>query len=326
MLKAYKKLIYTVAIFFIFILCTFFIKKYFKPFFVILILLFLCTPIYKFLYRRKIFGSKFSALISLVFVNLLFFLVIILLSNYAIGKLISFFRSDYQSFYKNFIAFTETVSNRYNIDLKSYINVLSEKYLNFNDTNTIKQGALYTTDGLFAYFIGNIAAYFILSDRNSILNLLLELFPRDKVKLFRIKIMDIERMVLVELKLVLITTVETILGLWCLGVENCVILGVFCGILDILPYVGTILVFLPLMLYNVMEKRYIIALAILLLYILIAVNRQIMEAKFMSMNLNIPPIYIIISMYVGIKLFGLIGLFMGPLYVLSVKEIIFSNK
>lgn len=326
MLKAYRKLFYIIGIFLIFVICTFFIKRYFKPFFVILLLLFLCTPIYRFLCRNKLFNNKFSALISLIFVNLMFFLTIILLSNYAIEKIIYFIKSDYKNFYDNFNYFINALSVKFNIDLNGYINNLMNRYFDNNNSVTIRQGALYTTDGIFAYFIGNLAAYFILSDKKSILNLIEQLFPKDKVKLFRTKLIDIERMVFIELRLVLITTIETILGLWCLGVENCLILGIICGILDMLPYVGTILVFFPLMIYNVMEKKYIIALAIMLLYILIAINRQIMEAKFLSVNLNIPPLYIIISMYVGIKLFGLIGLFMGPLYVISVKEIIFNNK
>ena len=325
MLSAYKKLINCLILLIIFIICTFFIKRYFKPFFIILLLIFLCTPIYMFLYKKVKFGRKVSATISIILINLIFFFIIFLISDYAYGKIALFLKNDYESFYRKLIAFLKYISIKFNIDLNSILNKLSTKYTSFSDESALRKGAIYTTDTIFAYFIGNIAAYFILSDKKSSFSILNELFPKEKLTLIRKKVTDIKNMVCVEIKLVLITTVETILGFMCLGVNNSLILGLICGILDILPYVGTILVFLPLMLYNVMEKKYIIAIGICLLYIFIQINRQILEARFMSKKLKVHPLWILVSMYIGIKLFGIIGLFMGPLYIIFVKEIVLTR-
>ncbi|CDI49364.1 permease [Clostridium tetani 12124569] len=106
-----------------------------------------------------------------------------------------------------------------------------------------------------------------------------------------------------------------------LNIENAVELGMFCGFLDLFPYVGTIIVFLPLILYKILIKNYIIAFGLLCLYILLIINRNIMEAKFVSNTLKVHPIVIISSFYIGFKTFGILGIIIAPLYVLICKSI-----
>lgn len=43
--------------------------------------------------------------------------------------------------------------------------------------------------------------------------------------------------------LVIFTTLQTIIGLKILNINNYLMLGVLCGILDILPYIGTVVIF-----------------------------------------------------------------------------------
>ena len=75
---------------------------------------------------------------------------------------------------------------------------------------------------------------------------------------------------------------------------------------------------------KIVSKEYIIALGLLFLYLLLIIMRQIMEARFMSKKLEIHPLLIILSLYIGIKAFGIIGLFMGPLYIICTREILNS--
>ena len=212
-----------------------------------------------------------------------------------------------------------------NVNLDDINVKLRAFYLNLINSNFLKKGAVYTTDGLFAYLIGNIAAYFILVDKYAIFNWFIKIFPDNKRIIIKEKLEDIIKMVEVELVLVILTSIETIFGFLALNIENAVMLGFICGILDILPYVGTIIVFLPLILYKFVMKQYIIAFGLTLLYVLIAFIRQIMEMKFMSSKLKLHPLLIMVSFYIGIKLFGLTGLFIGPIYVIIAKEIIVTT-
>ena len=49
-----------------------------------------------------------------------------------------------------------------------------------------------------------------------------------------------------------------------------------------------------------------------------------METKFMSTKLQIHPLLLLLSIYIGGKVFGIVGLLMAPIYVLAVREIILS--
>ncbi|MEG0642240.1 MAG: AI-2E family transporter, partial [Clostridium sp.] len=57
---------------------------------------------------------------------------------------------------------------------------------------------------------------------------------------------DLKNIFIIESKLIVLFTLETIVGFIILGVDNAILLGIICGILDLLPYIGTSLVFIPL--------------------------------------------------------------------------------
>lgn len=315
MLREYKKIINCLLLLIVFILITFFVKNYFTPFLIIVIFIFVCDPIFNFLVKHNIFSRKISAIISILFVNIIIFLSFYFIINVVYNKIMVFASSGYSDIYKMLSGFnSRKVNDKLNI---LYNNILNNDY--------VKKGAVYTTDGIFSYFIGNVAAYFILADKYDILNWLKEFIPSEKLLLISKKIKNLKEMLQVECRLVVITTIETIAGFFILGVSNALALGLICGILDILPYVGTIIVFLPLVISYIINKKYIAAFGIGLLYILIMINRQMLEAKFMSRRLEIHPLLIIISLYIGLKLFGVVGLFMGPIYVITAKEIILEK-
>ncbi len=54
------------------------------------------------------------------------------------------------------------------------------------------------------------------------------------------------------------------------------------------------------------------AIGLTLLYAFILVVRQVLEPKLVADNLGIHPLATLIAIYVGYKLFGIIGLILGP--------------
>ena len=132
-------------------------------------------------------------------------------------------------------------------------------------------------------------------------------------------------MICVEIILVLMSTLEIIIGFCFLKVPNALMLGVFCGILDILPYVGTIIVFIPIIIYNIIMREFLYAIGLISLYFLVQIIREILEAKFLADKLEIHPLVILISIYIGIKIFGILGIVVGPMYSILAKEIIYGT-
>jgi predicted PurR-regulated permease PerM len=144
-----------------------------------------------------------------------------------------------------------------NINVLNYINlndIIKEFKMYYKDilsSNILWKGAEFTTDIIFSYFVANISAYFILVDKDDFKNSIQYFINKNKLELINKNFEDIKKMLKVEITLVIATTLQTVFGFLILEIDNAVFLGMLCGILDILPYVGTVLVFLPLVIYKI---------------------------------------------------------------------------
>lgn len=313
----YKELLYCGILLLIFFLLTLLIKYYFKPFFIIIFLFFICTPVKKYLDKFKVFNGKVNSIISIFFVNILLIFFV-----YYIGNLIF---TEKKYIFKLFGEFMDIVKN-FSFNNNDFQSKLNSYYSTMINKEFLKKSAIYTTDSILSYFVANILVYFILSDKYVILDWIEYFIPKEKISFIYNKSLYIKNIIKIEAILVLLTTLITILGFFSLNIKNSLALGIICGFLDILPYVGTILVFLPLIIYYINKKQFIIAFGLLCLYVLLLIIRQILEAKFMSEKFNIHPAVIILSLYIGMKVLGLIGLLMGPLYVIIAKEILNAKE
>ncbi|MEW8955454.1 AI-2E family transporter, partial [Clostridium sp.] len=223
---------------------------------------------------------------------------------------------------ENFIDFIYDVKEV--ISLK--VGEINLKDFNIINKDIITKSALYTTDSIIAYFIGNIATYFILSDKYAILKFI-KLLLGDKIyNNLCSKASNLREIAIIEVILILISTLIIILGFFILKIPNGFVLGIICGILDVLPYVGIIVVFIPLIIYNIFLRNYFVSIGLLGLYLLVEIVRQILETKFISNKLDIHPLAIVIALYIGIKVFGVIGGFAGVFYIILSKEILIIDQ
>jgi sporulation integral membrane protein YtvI len=115
-----------------------------------------------------------------------------------------------------------------------------------------------------------------------------------------------------EVILVSVTTITTILGLALLGNRYSVTLGIIAGLLDIIPILGTGVVFVPwiigLFIYGSASE----GIKLLVVWLVIVALRQFLEPKIMSKSIGLQPLPTLISMYVGLQLLGAMGLVLGP--------------
>ena len=272
--------------------------------------------------KYKLLNKRLNAIITIILINVLFFLLIIYSGNFIFEKIRYLITNVFNNFTLDTLGSKTEITKYFNIE--DIIEKVKISALNNFDSKVIQRGALYTTDSILSYFVSNISVYFILVDKYVIVKSIERLMTKEKLILISDKIQDIKKMISIEAILVLLTTIQTIFGFIILEIHSAIFLGIFCGVLDILPYVGTILIFLPLIIYKIYLNQYIIAVGLIFLYILLQFNRQIMETKFMSTKLQIHPLLLLLSIYIGGKAFGIVGLIIAPIYVLTIKEIILS--
>lgn len=299
------------------LIITYVIKYYFKPFLSMIIIFLISSPLYRIMIKLDI-PDKIAGALSIVIINILMILLILYLGS-GIFDIVQ----------KIYIKNMETI-NRIIQDICSAIDFKFEKLelgksvISIINQETIRKGALTTGEGIIAYFIGNISAFFILVDMEKLQNIILILFPEEMMIKIKKQKENFGKMFTIEIILVLISTLEIMVGFLILRIPNSFILGILCGALDILPYVGTIIVFIPIIIYNIIMKDFIHAFGLMCLYILVQVIREILEAKFLSDKLDIHPLLVLISIYIGVQIFGILGILVGPMYSILAKEIIYS--
>jgi len=172
-------------------------------------------------------------------------------------------------------------------------------------------------------------SYFVTKDKDKIIRTVKSLFPEqihDKVKSVQLElVLSFFRLIKAQIILVLISTAITVLGFYILRVDYALTLGIICGILDIMPLFGPSLIFIPWIAFLLTVGKINLAIGLLLLYIIILGSRQLLQAKIIGQNLGIDPLLTLLSIYLGINLFGWKGLFIGPLVVVIVRALIHSG-
>jgi len=326
-LKKYKKLLYLLSSFFILIIAMFIIKYYFKPFLSIIIILIFTTPLYKIMIKINI-PKNISGALSIVIVNIIMILAILYLGTGIFNGI----RQVYLTNLDLIKSFIKDMSDVIQFDMNKF--KLTDSFLSIINNNNIGSKAVSTGESIIggfagnicAYAIGNICAFFILVDKKKFVELIEVLLPIEMVKKTRIQKTNFMKMIKIQGLLVVISTIEIMIGFFILKVPSFFMLSIVCGILDILPYVGTIIVFIPIIIYNIIMKNFLIAFGLICLYVLVQVIREILEAKFLSSKLEIHPLVILLSIYIGVNLFCLLGILVGPMYSILAKEIIYSDE
>lgn len=110
-----------------------------------------------------------------------------------------------------------------------------------------------------------------------------------------------------------ITFVELSIGLTLIGIENSVLIALMIAIFDILPVLGTGGIMIPWTVITALQGNYPTALGLLLVYLFITVVRNILEPKIVGSRIGLHPVVTLASMFVGVQLFGVLGLFGFPI-------------
>ncbi len=125
-----------------------------------------------------------------------------------------------------------------------------------------------------------------------------------------------------EAILSLVTAGFCTIGLLVIGNSYALLLGIGLGFLDALPLFGAGVVLIPWSLFLLLQKRWFAGIVLLGVYGISYLIRQMMEAKLMGDQVGLSPVETLVSMYVGLKLFGLIGFLLGPVALIIIEDLI----
>ncbi|MFS0865245.1 sporulation integral membrane protein YtvI [Fredinandcohnia sp. 179-A 10B2 NHS] len=124
-----------------------------------------------------------------------------------------------------------------------------------------------------------------------------------------------------QLTLISITAGIVLVGLLILRVDYAITIALLIGLVDLLPYLGTGLVFVPWIIYSAFSGNLPLAIGLGVLYLVVIVQRQVMEPKIISSSIGLDPLATLISLFVGFQLFGFIGLIIGPVALVIIRTL-----
>jgi len=172
-------------------------------------------------------------------------------------------------------------------------------------------------------FWGAVSAYFFSRDKQLFSKLIFSWLPfkwQKPVERLKTEAMvELARFIQMEFGLVLITVILTTAILSLNGIAGAPAYGLLAGVFDFIPVLGPGLIYIPVSVSCFLNGNYLGMAGILAGYFCVLFIRQIAEIKIIGVNLNIHPLATLLVAYIGSRLFGVIGFFLGPLLVIALR-------
>lgn len=175
-----------------------------------------------------------------------------------------------------------------------------------------------------------LSLYFICTDKIYMLDQLDHHLPETWVKRLAKHIREIAKALGCYLKaeasLVLISFIISLLGLYIfkfigLNIPYPLMAALGIAFVDALPIFGSGTVMLPWAFLTACNGEYPLSLSILGLWAVMSIVRQFVEPKIVSKQIGIHPIFTLIAMYTGFKFIGVLGMLIGPIILIVLKNI-----
>ncbi len=317
------------------------IWKYIVPFILAYFFASLIEPFVKLIEKklripRKI-GSVFSILVVLGTIGAIF--------TFLISRLIKEIENVYQTiefnidkisdFFNNLVEQINGIYIQLPVEITDIINRAAEDVTSnlkdilrpiVNVAQVPIQFALFLPQVLIFILVTILATYFMSSDKHTILRFLDGQIPTNWLKRTR----GITNNVFValfgwlraQLIIMSITFSEILLGLLIIGVENALLIALIIALVDVLPVLGAGSVLVPWSIINLIAGNTKLGLSTFLLYVIVLFVRQLIEPKIVGQQIGVHPLFTLAGMYIGLKLLGVLGMFVGPLTVVIVKYIL----
>ncbi|MDU5110132.1 MAG: sporulation integral membrane protein YtvI [Clostridium sp.] len=126
--------------------------------------------------------------------------------------------------------------------------------------------------------------------------------------------------------LITITFIELSIGLSILRVESAISIALIIACVDILPVLGTGGIVIPWIFIELFKGNTALAIGLTIIYVVITIIRNILEPKIVGEQIGLHPLIMLICMFVGVKFFGVLGLFILPIIVIILKNLNDSGK
>ncbi|WP_184403578.1 sporulation integral membrane protein YtvI [Geomicrobium halophilum] len=111
--------------------------------------------------------------------------------------------------------------------------------------------------------------------------------------------------------------VVSLVGLLLIAPEVAIIMSLIIWVIDFIPIIGSIAILAPWGIFQLIAGDLATGTQLLILGVICLVIRRTVEPKVMGTHIGLSPLATLISMYIGLMLFGILGFVIGPLIVIA---------
>lgn len=124
-----------------------------------------------------------------------------------------------------------------------------------------------------------------------------------------------------QLVIMSVTAGLCVLGLSLIRNPYSILLGAAIGVLDALPLFGAGTVLIPWGFIKMVQGHFYQGGVLILLFSVCCMAREFLEARLMAGETGLSPLETLAAIYVGMKLFGILGMFLGPVGLLIIEDL-----
>lgn len=183
---------------------------------------------------------------------------------------------------------------------------------------------------LLSFAVAMISSFYFALDRDRITGFIASAVP----KKWRLSLPELRRRagktaagyVKAYLLILLITFCELFVGFSILGIDYAFLIAAAVAVIDILPVLGVGTVLIPWVAIEFVSGNIRLGVGLLILFAVIEIVRQFIEPRIVGGTLGIHPLVTLAAMYIGFALFGVGGMFIGPIIALAARAAVAAYR
>ena len=121
--------------------------------------------------------------------------------------------------------------------------------------------------------------------------------------------------------IIAIIAIVSTIGFYLVGSEFAVVFGICIAIFDAFPIVGSGIILVPWSIVEIFRGNMYEAAVLITLYLICMLIREGLEPKLFGDGIGIKPLYVLIAVFIGVRLFGIGGIFLGPVAMVLIKAV-----
>lgn len=323
---------------------------FFMPFVVGYIISWIANPVVRFFEKRLKIVRKHGSMIIIIGVLGVVILIFYLAGLKLAEETVHFIRS-FPETYENLAEEFKTIGANLRVFLERLPGDTEEVILDITSNLSTYIGGLVQAIGeptfeaagnfaknvpgtVIAIIMSILSAYFFTADRDKIHAMVNAHMPESIQKNVISVLKDLKYVVggyfKAQLKIMVVVYAIVVVGLALLKVDYVLLVAFIIAFLDMLPFFGTGTVLGPWAIIKILSGDYSMAIALIILYVVTQVVRQVIQPKLVGDSIGMDPLATLLFMFIGFKLSGVIGMIvavpLGMILINLYKAGVFDNQ